>query len=272
VTCPRCDSSQTRRRARRTSLGYRTFACHSCRRIFNERTGSAFNDPQYPTDIVLLTVLWRLRYKLGFRDVAELLLERGYEVTHETIRDWESRFAPLLADQLRTKRRGRAGRSWYLDETYVKVAGRWCYLYRAIDGHGQLIDSMLREHRDQHAARRFLRRLVEVAERKPRRVTTDKHHAYGNAIRWIIGRKAVHRTTQYLNSRTEQSHRPVKQRYYPMLGFGNFDSASRFCAAFDELRQYFRVNRCGHAHVSLADQRRLFAGRWHSLIGELASA
>ena len=85
-------------------------------------------------------------------------------------------------------------------------------------------------------------------------------------------RKAVHRTTQHLNNYTEQSHRAVKQRYYPMLGFGNFESASRFCAAFDELRQYFRVHRRGDAHVSLADQRRLFAARWCSLIGELASA
>ncbi len=272
MTCPRCHSDETGRRGRRTSLGYRTFACRACGSPFNERTGTGFDDLQYPTDIVLLTVLWRLRYKLGFRDVAELLLERGYEVTHETIREWEFRFAPLLADQLRSKRRGRAGRSWYLDETYVKVAGRWCYLYRAIDGHGQLIDSMLSAHRDKHAARRFLRRLVEVADRKPLRVTTDKHPAYGKAIRWILGRKVVHRTTRYLNNYTEQSHRPVKQRYYPMLGFGNFESAARFCSAFDELRQYFRVRRHGDDQSSLAEQRRLFTTRRRSLIAEMAAA
>jgi transposase-like protein len=123
----------------------------------------------------------------------------------------------------------------------VKVGGRWCYLYRAIDRDGALIDSMLSEQRDKHAARRFLRRLVEVAARKPRRVTTDLHPAYRRAIRWIIGRKAKHRTAQYLNNYTEQSHRAVKQRYYPMLGFGSFESASRFCVAFDELREYLRV-------------------------------
>ena len=127
MTCPRCNSDETGRRGRRTSLGYWTFACRACGSFFNERTGTGFNDLQYPTDIVLLTVLWRLRYKLGFRDVAELLLERGYAVTHETIGDWESRFAPLLAGQLRTKRRGRVGRSWYLYETYVKVSGRWWF-------------------------------------------------------------------------------------------------------------------------------------------------
>jgi transposase-like protein len=83
---------------------------------------------QYPTDVVLLAVLWRLRYKLSFRDVAELLLQRGYVATHGTVRVWEFRFAPLVAQQLRARRRGRASASWYLDETYVKVAGRWCYL------------------------------------------------------------------------------------------------------------------------------------------------
>ena len=270
--CPRCRSSQTSRRGRRTSAGYRTFACRECGSTFNERTGTPFNDLQYPTDVVMLAVLWRLRYKLSFRDIAEMLLERGFELTHETVREWEFRFAPLLAEVLRANRRGRAGVSWYLDETYVKVSGRWCYLYRAVDHRGDLIDSMLSERRDKHAARRFLRRRLEVAEARPRRITTDLHPAYRRAIRWIIGCKARHRTTQYLNNYTEQSHRAVKQRYYPMLGFGKFESAARFCAAFDELRQYFRVRRRGEPHVSLAEQRRLFLMRWRSLVGEFAAA
>ena len=142
-----------------------------------ERTGTPFNDLHYLTDGVLLAVLRRLRYKLGFRNVAELLLQRGLEVTHETVREWEFRFAPLLCEQLRAKRRGRASVSSYLDETYVKVGGRWCYLYRAIDRDWQLIGSMLSEQRDKHAARRFLRRLVEVSGRKPLLVTTDRHPA-----------------------------------------------------------------------------------------------
>ena len=272
MTCPHCRSSATSRRRHRTELGYRRFRCRSCGRRFNERTGSGFNELHYPTDIVLLAVLWRLRYKLGFRDVAELLLERGYEVTHETIRGWETRFAPLLGERLRAKRRGHASRSWYIDETYVKVAGRWCYLYRAIDRDGQLIDSMLSEKRDKHAARRFLRRLVDVAEGRPLRVTTDHHPAYRRAIRWILGRKVQHRTTQYLNNFMEQDHRAVKQRYYPMRGFGSFASAARFCSAFDELRQYFRWRRGRGDSMPLAEQRRLFAARWRSLLSEMAAA
>ena len=98
MTCPYCQSGEANRRRRRTSVGHRTFACPICRRVFNERTGTPFNDLQHPTDTVLLAVLWRLRYKLSLRAVAELLLQRGFEVTHETIREWEFRFAPLLVD------------------------------------------------------------------------------------------------------------------------------------------------------------------------------
>jgi putative transposase len=272
VSCPHCDSNQTSRRRRRTSLGYRTFRCRGCGRNFNERSGTPFNQLQYPTDIVRLAVLWRLRYKLSFRDVAELLLDRGFQVTHETVRSWEFRFAPLLADELRAKRRGSAGVSWYLDETYVKVGGRWCYLYRAVDHRGDLIDSMLSERRDKHAARMFLRRMLAVADSRPLRITTDLHPAYRRAIRWIIGRKARHRTTQYLNNYTEQSHRAVKQRYYPMLGFGSFESAARFCTAFDELRQYLRVRRRWQRDPSLEEQRRIFIDRWRTLVEGAAAA
>ena len=102
MTCPHCRSSATSQRRHRTELGYRRFRCRSCGRRFNERTGSGFNELHYPTDIVLLAVLWRLRYKLGFRDVAELLLQRGYEVTHETI--------PWLGNAVRTAAGGTAPR------------------------------------------------------------------------------------------------------------------------------------------------------------------
>ncbi len=187
MSCPHCLSTSTSKRKHRTTLGYRTFFCRDCDRRFNERSGSPFNDLQFPTDIVLLAVLWRLRYKLGFRDVTELLLRRGFEVSYETIRMWEFRFAPLVSENLRTKRRGIAGRSWYLDETYIKVSGRWRYLYRAIDREGNLLDSMLSERRDKHAARRFLRRLIDNAGQKPLRMTTDKHpglHESNSLDRW----------------------------------------------------------------------------------------
>jgi putative transposase len=112
MNCPHCASTVTKEQTKKTSLGYRTFRCSACKQTFNERTGTAFNSLEYPTEIVLLVVLWRLRYKLSLRDLAEMFLERGFVFTHEAVRDWEARFAPLMAAYLRAKRRGQAGRSW----------------------------------------------------------------------------------------------------------------------------------------------------------------
>ena len=272
MPCPHCRSTPTSKRMRRTTLGYRRFRCRTCGRRFNERTGTPFNDLQYPTDLVLLAVQWRLQYKLSFRDVAELLLQRGYEVTHETVRTWEFRFAPLLADQLRAMRRGRAGVSWYIDETYVKVAGRWCYLYRAIDRDGDLLDS-----HTQRAPRQARRATLPAAAGRggrPQAAASPpmpiRRTAGRSAGSW--GGRVRHRCNRYLNNLTEQSHRALKQRYYPMLGFGSFASAAQFCAAFDELRQYFRVRQRGAEWVPLATQRWLFLQRRRSLIAEMQAA
>ena len=183
MNCPHCTSTATKQQTRHTSLGYRMFHCSACKRTFNERTGTSFNYLEYPTDIVLLVVLWRLRYKLSLRDLAEMFLERGFAFTHEAVRDWETRFAPLLTDQLRARRRGQAGRSWYVDETYVNVKGKWCYLYRAIDRDGNLVDSMLSKKRDMEAAKRFFQQAADVVGHTPERVTTDGHDSYPRAIR-----------------------------------------------------------------------------------------
>jgi putative transposase len=130
---------------------------------------------------------------------------------------------------------------------------------------------MLSEHRDKHAARRFLRRLIDSEGRKPLRMTTDKHPAYTKAIRWIIGRKVVHRHNQYLNNRLEQNNRHIKQRYYPMLGFKQFESASRFCKPFDELRNYLKIRSAGNENVPAGVRRKIFTSRWSTLMTELSA-
>jgi transposase-like protein len=262
MLCPYCQGGTTQELDRRTTLGYRLFRCRPCRRTFNERTGTPFNHLQVPTDIVLLVVLWRLRYKLSLRDLAEMFLTRGFTFTHEAVREWEERFAPLLTERLRAKRRGKAGRKWHADETYVKVAGHWCSLYRAIDADGNLVDSMLSPTRDMDAAKRCFRRARAVVGHTPKKVTTDGHDAYPRAIRETLGPTVRHRCSRYMNNRIEQDHRGIKQRYYPMRGFGSFTSAARFCTAHDELRDHLRVRTHLKETVSLAEQRRRFQERW----------
>jgi len=152
-----------------------------------------------------------------------------------------------------------------------QVSGHWRYLYKAIDRDGNLLDSMLSEHGDKHAARCFLRRLLDSAGENPLRMTTNKHPAYKKAIRWIIGGKVLHRQNQYLNNRIEQSHRLLKQRYYQMLGFRNFESAGRFCTAFDERRSYLRIGATDDEHVPADVRRKIFTDRWSTLMTELSA-
>ena len=186
----------------------------------------------------------------------------GYAFTHETVREWEARFAPLLSERLKAKRRGQAGKSWYTDETYVRINRRWHYLYRAIDRDGNLADTMLSPTRDLAAAKAFFRQAVETVGHKPERVTTDGHDSYPRAIRRTLGRKVQHRTNRYLNNRIEQDHRGVKQRYYPMRGVGSVAGAARFCTAFDEVRHYFRPTSTDQSAASLAQLRQTFRQRW----------
>jgi putative transposase len=178
MTCPHCQSPQTTRLGSTTELGYPVYRCPVCRRKFNERTGTPFNHLEFPTDIVFPVLLCRFRYKLSFRNLAELFLLRGFEFTHQAVQEWEARFASLLIEQLRRRRHGQAGPRWYVDETYLKVKGRWCYLYRAIDHDGTLVDSLLSSTRDMNAAQRFFQRALSVAEQAPQQVTTDGHDSY----------------------------------------------------------------------------------------------
>jgi len=225
-----------------------------------------------PTDIVLLVVLWRLRYKRSLRDLAELFLERGFVFSHEAVRDWEARFAPLLAAQLRAKRRGAAGGKWHADETYIKVSGTWCYRYRALDRAGNLVDVRLSQTRDMDAAQRFFRQALDLAGAAPEQVTTDGHDAFPRAIRETRGGGVTHRRSRYKNKRIAHDHRGLKQRYYPMRGFGSFDSAARCCSAFEEQRQYFRAQARSGEPVSLAERRRRFQDRWAAVMAELTAA
>ena len=175
MCCPRCRPTAVRERPERIAQGYRRFRCLDCTKQFNERSTGLLNRVQYPSDVIALVALWRLRYKLSLRDLAGMFLIRGIVFSYEAVRDWEAKLTPALAEDLRRSRKGKVGRSWYVDETHIRVHGEWRYLYRAIDRDGALVDVMLSEHRNLAAAKRFLRSAKAVTGVTPDRVTTDGH-------------------------------------------------------------------------------------------------
>jgi len=256
MRCIECASEAVIERPERTAQGYKRFRCRTCGKQFNERSETLLNRTQYPSDVIALVVLWRLRYKLSLRDLPEMFAIRGIVFSHEAVREWEAKLTPVLAEDLRWRRRGKVGCSWYVDETYIKVEGRWCYLYRAIDRSGALVDVMFSEHRDMAAAKAFFRSAKMVTGVIPDRVTTDGHDSYPRAIRTELGQDVRHRTNAYLNNRLEQDHRGIKGRYRSMRGFKCPRSAARFCRGHDELRNFLRPRTRQHQPVS-ADRRRL---------------
>ena len=171
----------------------------------------------------MLAVRWYLRYGLSYRDLEELLVERGIEVDHVTIHRWVQRFTPLLIDAARPCRRAVGGR-WFVDETYVKVAGKWRYVYRAVDEHGQVIDVFVSPRRDLRAARMFFNRALDAHE-EPDEVITDLAQALETIIEELMP-DAFHNTEQYANNRVECDHGRLKSRLRPMRGLKTDRTAS----------------------------------------------
>ena len=272
MRCPKCRSEAVKERPERTAQGYSRFRCLDCAKQFNERSSGLLNRTQYPSDVIALVVLWRLRYKLSLRDLAEMFLTRGFVFSYEAVRDWEARLTPALAEHLRRRRKGGVGRSWYVDETYIRVRGQWRYLYRAIDRDGALVDVMLSEHRDLAAAKAFFRSAKTVTGVTPDRVTTDGHDAYPRAIRTELGNHVRHRTSCYLNNRLEQDHRGIKSRYRPMLGLKSTGSATRFCRGYDEVRNFLRCRSAMRQHVPAAVRRWRYMRKAAIVLAVLATA
>jgi putative transposase len=275
MECICCGSAAVTERPERTAHGYRRFRCRACGKQFNERSGGLLNRAQYPSDVIALVVLWRLRYRLTLRDLSEMFLLRGFVFSHEAVREWEAKLAPTLADELRRRRHGRGGargRHWHVDETYLKVGGRWAYLYRAIDRDGNLVDTMLSERRDMAAAQAFFRSARAVTGMTPERVTTDGHGSYPRAIRSTLGRHVMHRTSAHKNNRLEQDHRGVKGRTRCMRGFKSFTSAERFCRGYDELRDFLRPRTRHCQHVPANRRRHLHLRRATAVLAILEAA
>ncbi|MFM7616000.1 MAG: IS6 family transposase [Actinomycetes bacterium] len=183
---------------------------------------SAFVGCRFPPEIIVLAIRWYLRYGLSYRDVEELLGERGIEVDHVTIYRWVQRFTPLRADVAGPCRHA-VGDRWFVDETYVKVAGTWRYVYCAVDQFGQIIDVLVSARRDLLAARRFFATALAV-HGDPVEVVTDRAPALRSAIEGLVP-AAFHNTGQYANNRIECDHGRLKARLRPMRGLKRPDTA-----------------------------------------------
>jgi IS6 family transposase len=173
--------------------------------------------------VILLAVRWYLRYGLSYRDLEELLVERGIEVDHETLFRWVQRFTPLLMDAAQPCRHS-VGGHWFVDETYVKVVGSWRYVYRAIDQRGQVIDVFVSKRRDLKAATVFFTSMI-TAHGQPAEITTDRAHALVRVVTDLLP-TALHDTTQYANNRVEADHGRLMARLRPMRGLKRDRTAS----------------------------------------------
>jgi transposase-like protein len=183
-----------------------------------------------PPDVIVLAVRWYLRFGLSYRDVEELLAERGIEVDHTTIYRWVQRFTPLLADAARPRRHA-IGARWEVDETYVKVAGVWRYIYRAVDQYGQIIDVFVSPRRDATAARRFFDHAIATTRTRPTEVVTDRAATYPIVLDEVLP-GAWHRTERYANNHIEADHGRLKARLRPMRGLKRDGSARIIIAGY----------------------------------------
>ena len=200
-----------------------------------------FKGRHFEREIIVLCVRWYLRFKLSFRDLVEMMAERGLSLAHTTIMRWVQRFVPEF--ERRWNRFARqSGQSWRVDETYIKIRGVWTYLYRAVDREGKMVDFRLSPRRDVTAAKLFFRKALKTQKRPPRAITLDGYAASHRAVRELPEENEVWnntklRTSKYLNNIIEQDHRGVKARIGPTLGFKRFRRAKVTIAGIELLHR-----------------------------------
>ena len=201
---------------------------------------SPFKWRHFAPERILAAVRWYLRYSLSLRDVEELLTERGLFVDHTTIWRWVQRYAPEMEQRLRSHRRP-TNDSWRVDETYMRVKGKWLYLYRAVDSNGATLDFLLSEQRDTVVVRRFLEQVLRgETHTVPRVINTDKHAGYPSAIQTLKEERVLpagceHRAVKYLNNVIEQDHRAIKRRAKAGGHFRSFGGAAATLAYYEAM-------------------------------------
>lgn len=205
--------------------------------------GSAFKWRHFGGEVIFQCVRWYCKYGISYRDLEEMMNERGVAVDHTTLYRWVQRYAPEL--EKRTLRyQNRISFSWRVDETYVRVKGRWKYLYRAIDKEGKTLDFFLSDRRNAKAAKRFLAKALRRSrDWTPHIINTDKNPAYGQAIAKLkkegfLPAHTRHRQMKYLNNRLEGDHGKLKRLIKPMLGFQSMKTAYATIKGFEVMRMF----------------------------------
>jgi transposase-like protein len=227
-----------------------------------------FEGRHFDREVIILCVRWYLRFKLSLRDLVEMMAERGLSIAHTTIMRWVQHDAPEF--EKRWQRYARSvGRSWRVDETYVKIRGEWCYLYRALDRAGRTVDFRLSARRDVAAAKAFFRKAVKGQQRAPQTITLDGCAASHRAVRELKADGSLPsdtklRSSKYLNNLIEQDHRGVKQRIAVMLGFKGFRHAAITIAGI-ELMHRIRKGQFGLGHLDV--QGRTASAVWNAVLG-----
>jgi transposase, IS6 family len=201
-----------------------------------------FRGHRFPRDVILLAVRWYCRYLLSYRDVRDMLAERGIMVDAASIYRWVRKLGPEIRKRALSRHRSWRGQTWHVDETYIRVNGRWCYLWRAVDQFGQLIDFRLTSRRDAKAARAFLRQARETVRLyQPLTIITDKAPTYVKVISQINDRLGPadairHVTRKHLNNRIESDHAALKRLLRPMRGFRDLASAKATLKGIETFR------------------------------------
>ena len=205
----------------------------------------------------MMALHYYFRLKVSLDDVVELMAMRGFHLSHQTVYNWVHRFGPELGLKLRKRRYKQVSDKWHVDCTYLRIEGRWCYFYRAIDKEGNPVDVYLSDTRDQAAAESFFKQAAKTSGIYPEQITTDKEPALYGAIENVFGDYTTHRDNRYMNNRLEQDHRGVKSRTGPMKGFKDSFCALRFCTVYEEIRQFFRMK-----NKTRSEKRRIFSSRF----------
>jgi len=220
-------------------------------------TPALFTGRHFDRLLIIQAVRWYITYKLSYRDVCSLMAERGVTVVHTTVMRWVQHYVPVFEKRWMKYARP-TGSSWRVDETYIRVKGKWTYLYRAVDKQGQTVDFLLSEKRDIAAAKRFFIKAIQNNE-APAKITLDGYEASHTAVaelkaEGVLSKSVEVRTSRYLNNLVEQDHRRVKQRYYPMLGFKSFSNAAVTLSGI-ELAQRIKKGQFNTTSISQAGAR-----------------